>query len=44
MLDDAIAEAKIRCEEWFDKEAVSNLLDSDLTSSTSDVEMGHREE
>ena len=44
MLNEAIAEAKSKCEEWFDKEAVSNLLDSDLTSSTSDVEMDHHEE
>jgi len=39
MLEEAIEKAKSRCEEWFDKEAVSNLLDSELTSSTSDVEM-----
>lgn len=44
MFEDAVAEAKTRCEEWFDKEAVSNLLDAELTSSTSDVEMGEREE
>jgi len=44
MLRDAVTEAKTRCEEWFDKEAVSNLLDAELTSSTSDVEMGEREE
>jgi len=39
MLKEAVAEAKSKCEDWFDKEAVSNLLDSDLTSTTSDVEM-----
>jgi len=44
MFTEAIAEAKTKCEEWFDKEAVSNLLDPDLTSSTSDVEMGEHEE
>lgn len=44
MFEDAFAEAKTKCEEWFDKEAVSNLLDAELTSSTSDVEMGEREE
>jgi len=43
MLTEAIEEAKGRCEEWFDKEAVSNLLDSELTSSTSDVEMEEHE-
>ena len=44
MLMEAIAEAKTKCEEWFDKEAVSNLLDPELTSSTSDVEMGEDDE
>ena len=44
MLKEAIAEAKSKCEDWFDKEAVSNLLDSELTSSTSDVEMNEHEE
>jgi hypothetical protein len=39
MLLEAVAEAKSKCEEWFDKEAVSNLLDAELTSATSDVEM-----
>lgn len=39
MFMEAIAEAKSRCEEWFDKEAVSNLLDPEVTSATSDVEM-----
>ena len=44
MLREAIAEAKSRCEDWFDKEAVSNLLDSELTSAaTSDVEMNDHE-
>ena len=42
MLNEAVAEAKSKCEDWFDKEAVSNLLDSDLTSLTSDVEMDER--
>ena len=42
MFEEAIAEAKTKCEEWFDKEAVSNLLDPELTSSTSDVEMEER--
>jgi len=44
MVTEAIAEAKNKCEEWFDKEAVSNLLDSELASTTSDVEMGEHEE
>ena len=44
MLDEAVAEAKNKCEDWFDKEAVSNLLDSGLASSTSDVEMDEHEE
>lgn len=39
MFVEAITEARSRCEEWFDKEAVSNLLDAELTSTTSDVEM-----
>jgi hypothetical protein len=43
MFVEAVAEAKAKCEEWFDKEAVSNLLDPELTSSTSDVEMGEDE-
>ena len=44
MFVEAIMEAKTKCEEWFDKEAVSNLLDPELTSSTSDIEMGEHEE
>ena len=44
MLAEAIVEAKNRCEEWFDKEAVSNLLDSESTGSMSDVEMIERVE
>ena len=44
MFFEAIAEAKSKCEEWFDKEAVSNLLDAELTSATSDVEMGEQGE
>lgn len=44
MFVEAIAEAKSRCEEWFDKEAVSNLLDAELTSATSDVEMEEQKE
>lgn len=44
MLKEAITEAKSKCEDWFDKEAVSNLLDSELTSSASDVEMKEHEE
>jgi len=44
MFMEAIVEAKTKCEEWFDKEAVSNLLDPELTSSTSDIEMGEHEE
>ena len=43
MLMDAVTEAKTKYEEWFDKEAVSNLLDPELTSSTSDVEIGEPE-
>ena len=39
MLQEATEEARSKCEEWFDKEAVSNLLDAELTSATSDVEM-----
>ena len=42
MIVEAIAEARSKCEEWFDKEAVSNLLDAELTSATSDVEMEER--
>jgi len=44
MFLEAVTEAKARCEEWFDKEAVSSLLDPELTGSTSDVEMGGDEE
>ena len=44
MLVEAALEAKTKCEEWFDKEAVSSLLDPELTSSTSDVEMGGNDE
>lgn len=44
MFAEAIAEAKSKCEEWFDKEAVSNLLDAELTSATSDVEMEEQKE
>ena len=44
MFMEAIAEAEAKCEEWFEKEAVSNLLDPELTSSTSDVEMGEHGE
>ena len=45
MLNEAVVEARSKCEDWFDKEAVSNLLDSDMTSSApaSDVEMDERE-
>lgn len=39
MFVEAVTEAKSKCEEWFDKEAVSNLLDAELTSAASDVEM-----
>ena len=39
MFVEAIAEAKSKCEEWFDKEAVSNLLDAELTGTGSDVDM-----
>ena len=44
MFVEAVAEARSKCEEWFDKEAVSNLLDVELTSTTSDVEMEERGE
>ncbi|KAF9650140.1 hypothetical protein BDM02DRAFT_3185686 [Thelephora ganbajun] len=43
MLREAVAEARNKCEEWFDKEAVSNLLDPELTN-TSDVEMDEDED
>jgi len=43
MILEAVAEAKTKCEEWFDKEAVSSLLEPELTSSTSDVEMAEDE-
>jgi hypothetical protein len=44
MFMEAVAETKSKCEEWFDKEAVSNLLGAELGSSTSDVEMEERGE
>ena len=43
MLNEAVAEAKSKCEDWFDKEAVSNLLSPDVASSPSDVEMDEHE-